>query len=175
MTDDARDQSEPVWCQPQPQVHGLMVDLKRAALTRVECIRWPQAIITVNKSLHNHPPIIQVQSKPWLTQWSANWCVQISFYFFVLMDWTIIQQVHLWLIDNSFYLLRPLNVIVIAAILSLVLRKLLLHCLINTGHQSYMFTFIVYIFRRVCNEVWLSFWNVCTKRKKNILWQLWST
>lgn len=121
LTDDARDQSEPVRCQPQPQVHGLMVDLKRAALTLVECIRWPQAIITVNKSLHNHPPIIQVQSKPWLTQWSANWCVQISFYVFVLnknSTSALMVKWHFFLpLDTSYK--GSLHVSVIADMLSL--------------------------------------------------------
>lgn len=39
LTDDARNQSDLVWHQPPPQVHGLMVDKKRAEQRLVEHIR----------------------------------------------------------------------------------------------------------------------------------------
>lgn len=155
LTDDARDQSEPVRCQPQPQVHGLMVDLKRAVLTLVECIRWPQAIITVNKSLHNHPSVTQVQSKRWLTQWSAM-CSNIILCFCtnglnnnstsaLMVKW------HFFLpLDTSYK--GSLHVSVIADMSSFccfekTVAPLLDYCYQSstycTGQQSYVFTFIV--------------------------------
>lgn len=99
LTDDAWNQREIVWCQPQSQVYGLTV------------IRWQQCrefgifkvttdITLVNKSLKNtnHEVFHNGRYK------GINRCF---FFIFVLIHWILNQQVHLDLhlsaLDHALY------------------------------------------------------------------------